>query len=429
MRVCSYCKKNKKLTREHIIPNWFLNINPSPDDIQFSEIVPRKFLSTDSVIKDVCAECNNIKLSALDAYGKSLYNDFFIEHVFKDETIDLRYNYDLLCKWLIKLSYNSARVNKADLEVLNDYGKYLIEDRELPENIIVYCGLISPSNINDYENITLASRHENCELYAPDWFRIGVFRVPEFDSQNWVYRHVTINSYSFFMFIPKLKHEDSYEESKLIEAIKKANTYGVKLENSGRVIFPAPVLDAYSSFAVHMYNNPITYDIPFDNISSAIVNKEFGLVLYSIPREDIESGNTSEILQFLNNIISCREVTLGYMQKIEFMVDGYDDDPRELYEISEVISYFNNLNKLFPYWMFLQSEGGQWLKVLVAILCEGKTIEHKKVAMNGELMKDLLDTWFVSLNKLSHQCAISERLNRKISEDAMKVICEGRISS
>lgn len=425
MKECAYCKNSKKLTREHIIPDWFLKIDPSDDDSMFFERIPKKFLYTDAVIKDVCSECNNSHLSNLDSYGKALYDTFFNEHIYKNETIDFKYDYDLLVKWLIKLSYNSARANKTDLEVLEDYGNLIINDNAMSEEVIVYCASMAASNIDDFPPSKLAERNEKCDIYLPNWFRIGFFRVPEFDSHDLCFRHVTINSYSFFIFIPKLKDGNYLKQKKqLIAAIKKEKRFGELLTKGGHTILSPPLLDAYSSYMAHIVNNPIAYDIPYDNITHDVINDDFGLIMYKIPRSHIESGDTTETKFFLDSIISCREVALAYLQKIEFTVDGYNEDSRELFEIAEVVDYLKKLNNLFPFWMFFQPADGKWLKVLAVSLCEGKQLPSRQILYNEEMMEVLIAKWYEKLNELCHKLAITQKINRKISGDVIRIIME-----
>jgi len=420
---CAYCNEDKKLTREHIIPDWFLNISPSPDDVTFLERIPKKFLNTDAVIKDVCSSCNNVHLSKLDAYGKNLFDKYFQHAVFKGESIDFEFDCSLLAKWLIKVSFNSARANKTDLEVLSHYNEILISEVPLPKDILIYCTILAPSNLDDPESPVVAVRTDDCELFIPEWFRIGVFRVPEFDSINWCFRNITINCFSFCMFLPKYKSSYYLEEiPDLNKAISKAGLYGAELTNSNRKKLFPPKLDAFSSYVAHMFENPIAYEIPVDNITNTVINEDFGVVMYMIPRADIESSQTEELMSFLDTITASREVALAYKQRIEFMVEGYDNDPRELFEIPEVVSYLELLNKLFPYWMFFQSEQGLWLRVLSLCLSEGKNFRVGEVAFNQELMMENINNWFVNLNKLSHSCAISEKINRKISNDAIQLI-------
>ena len=131
-KLCAYCSQQKKLTREHVIPDWYINTDRSPNNLAFSERAPKKFVS-EMVVKDVCGECNNTHLSSLDSYGKTLYEEYFHDFIFNGEAVEFLYNYQKLLKWLIKCSYNSARVHNADLEVLNGYAEYLISEKPLSD--------------------------------------------------------------------------------------------------------------------------------------------------------------------------------------------------------------------------------------------------------------------------------------------------------
>lgn len=424
MAICSYCNKDKSLTHEHIIPDWYLKIDPSPEDEGFLERIPHRFLTTDIVIKDVCADCNNLHLSKLDSYGKLLYESYFAEHIYKGENVEFKYDYNILIKWLIKMSYNSARIHKTDLEILNSYAHILISETSLPESVFVYCDTIAPSYQNHQGELEIASRNCSEEITKPEWFRVGVFRVPKFDSINWAFRHVSINSYAFYIFIPRVNSKEAVvEKEELVSAIKSARQYGVLLNKaSSTTKLNEPILDATTFLGGHIVQFPISYGLINDDITKQFIKKEFGTMLYLIDRLDIETRNTENILSVLRHLMSCREIALAYMQKVEFAVDGYDDDHRELYEIEEVVSFLKEVDRQFPFWMFFQSEYGVWLKILALCLSDGKNIRKGEVCFNAKKMGALIERWFVKLNELCHRCAISEKINRKVSETCISLI-------
>jgi len=105
---CAYCRKTGKITREHLYPKFLyrrmgsgcLGYNEAADKVTLGE---RK-------VTDVCASCNNGPLSALDGYGQRYFNANNLEHSFKDEAaVEVLYDYDLLLRWVLKISYNSFR--------------------------------------------------------------------------------------------------------------------------------------------------------------------------------------------------------------------------------------------------------------------------------------------------------------------------------
>lgn len=117
---CAYCKTaNAQLTREHIIPKFLIEMNPDYK-CGYSEIAD-KYLDAESKIKDVCAQCNNGSLSVLDAYASSFCKENSLDKVIIAEAINLKYDFLKLLRWLLKISYNSARASNRHVEWLKKY--------------------------------------------------------------------------------------------------------------------------------------------------------------------------------------------------------------------------------------------------------------------------------------------------------------------
>ena len=79
---CAYCGKETKGTKEHIISSAILDLFPECyltfDDIR------KKTYSADPVIKDVCAECNNHRISYIDSYAKDFIGRYFVKKYKED---------------------------------------------------------------------------------------------------------------------------------------------------------------------------------------------------------------------------------------------------------------------------------------------------------------------------------------------------------
>lgn len=109
MKVCAYCKKAGPFTKEHIFPS---NIIQKYRERQaFYNKRVDKFVYSDPVIKDVCANCNNNLLSKLDAYLSELYDQNLYVELAPGDNTEISYNYDLLLRSLLKISFNSSRAS------------------------------------------------------------------------------------------------------------------------------------------------------------------------------------------------------------------------------------------------------------------------------------------------------------------------------
>ncbi len=73
----------------------------------------------------------------------------------------------------------------------------------------------------------------------------------------------------------------------------------------------------------------------------------FESFLFMIEREEVETGDISRVEEFRTRITSTKELAFHCQGKVEFSFSGYDDDPRELYEIEEVKRYVALLDAAF----------------------------------------------------------------------------------
>ena len=64
--------------------------------------------------------------------------------------------------------------------------------------------------------------------------------------------------------------------------------------------------------------------------------------LLVIPKEDIESLNYTKIINHINFLSKNTKVLERKSQSMDICIFGYDDDPRELFKISEVLEWFRN---------------------------------------------------------------------------------------
>jgi hypothetical protein len=84
-------------------------------------------ISSEPKIRDVCATCNNVHLSALDDYVTRLFDRAFIHIPTRYESVLFEYDYHLLKRCLLKLCFNSARVHHArDLFAFEPLRSYML---------------------------------------------------------------------------------------------------------------------------------------------------------------------------------------------------------------------------------------------------------------------------------------------------------------
>jgi len=196
-KTCAYCimpLTKKTRSREHIIPNGLLKITPNSLNYQRDQ---KKFLK-ESLIGDVCVNCNQGVLSSLDQYVIEMYKAQFCHLVEANQAIQFTYEFDQLVRWLLKVSYNAARFSKIDTSPLKECVPYIIGKATKPLHLTVFVQLIAPITLSPYERATTKLKrleplfirpcHLNEEVFSPH-FRLA--------------RMMELNSYCFYMLLPR----------------------------------------------------------------------------------------------------------------------------------------------------------------------------------------------------------------------------------
>lgn len=173
------------MTKEHIWPKCIINRTPKLTNRLLGN--QKKIIYGELTIADVCAKCNNGNLSNLDSYLCTLYDQYFFNYKSQESTVVLKYNYDLLLRSFLKISFNSLRTMKNGENYLSKYKDYILNGGQTPEDISILVELIPPSIV---ENQTI----------HPHSVRSGEVKIEEVS--DWVkIRLISLNSFYFYLVI------------------------------------------------------------------------------------------------------------------------------------------------------------------------------------------------------------------------------------
>ena len=140
--ICAYCGQDAKRTKEHIISCSVLDL--FPECFATIDSIRGKVHLGDPMVKDVCANCNNNRISYIDSYAKTLISEYFVQKYEKDDVIEFFYDYSMIQKMLLKYAFNDLRSQKDDTSFFtNDVLNYLMnEDNVYPlRTVTVLAGL------------------------------------------------------------------------------------------------------------------------------------------------------------------------------------------------------------------------------------------------------------------------------------------------
>ena len=96
-----------------------------------------------------------------------------------------------------------------------------------------------------------------------------------------------------------------------------------------------------------------------------------------IIRESVVTRDIQPLLQKLNWLSSSREACLHWEGKLTFFFQGWDDDPRETAEISDIRVYFQAVTAQWPYWLHFGEKVGDTVFHVLRLLCEGLYVRRE----------------------------------------------------
>lgn len=102
--------------------------------------------------------------------------------------------------------------------------------------------------------------------------------------------------------------------------------------------------------------------------------KDDHITLVLLSRVLIENCEWEHFLSiFGSEMLPKGEKLANRMGKVTFMVDGFNDDPREIYEIESIRKFYAGLNDVWPYWMFFCDLDNQVLITIAASILQNIT--------------------------------------------------------
>lgn len=171
-----------------------------------------------------------------------------------------------------------------------------------------------------------------------------------------------------------------------------------------------------------------------DDLASA------GVIFYAIDKDDINRCDTRYFLQFIDRLCINDSLCEKVQGKLEIMVDGYNHDNRELYEISEVRKWFKKADKSNIAWFYFCNTNSTSFGLTLYFMCASNakvidnsarltgfqvldTMKEKKshpkitVTLNPKLYSVALNKNWHRLNQKTESLGLPEEINKKISRE------------
>lgn len=140
-------------------------------------------------------------------------------------------------------------------------------------------------------------------------------------------------------------------------------------------------------------------------------------VVLLISRREVDQADPQSVVSRLKVLLASREDAWRYRGQMTRVVDGYNNAPRELVNISEVRSLLRRLEAEWPHWAFFFNYVDDSIKLMLSCMAGSRHLGNDAVEMHAELMAAAMARAFGSMN------TVFERFN--FPEDELELMSRG----
>ena len=148
-------------------------------------------------------------------------------------------------------------------------------------------------------------------------------------------------------------------------------------------------------------------------------------VVLIISRRQVEQHDVASVLNELKPLLATREDTWLYRGQMSLVVDGYNDDPRELVDVAEVRAFLRAFERQWPYWAFFFNQVDDSIQILGSCVCGASYPGRGAVEMDATKLRDFLLRGFAGMNSLFEKHGFPESELEVMSRGVIEVIEQG----
>ena len=155
---------------------------------------------------------------------------------------------------------------------------------------------------------------------------------------------------------------------------------------------------------------------------SPVISQESDYIVLQIAQEAIQNCDTSEYVNMLHGATGTVQSFESVFQKYVLLISGYDDDPRELYQIPEVVSFIKDLNSKLPFWLyFVNTSDKRFFSWMIACLCRAMSLDQDEETIyadfNADAYNNFIEYQFSNIVKLMTSLGMGESIQEKVLKE------------
>ena len=146
-----------------------------------------------------------------------------------------------------------------------------------------------------------------------------------------------------------------------------------------------------------------------EGMNKTYVSKlEPDLLMLGIGRDKVESNDISLALSTLTDLFADPNTVRRLQGRVSLLFEGYDDDPREVYEIPEVRWFCATLDRRFPYWLYFLTTIQDNLKVVAFCLVRVRVLRPGQIWVDPDDLERFLLSHLSAMNTVFDRYSLGE---------------------
>ena len=152
------------------------------------------------------------------------------------------------------------------------------------------------------------------------------------------------------------------------------------------------------------------------------ISQQSDYIVLQISQEAIQNCDTSEYVTLLHGITDSLQSFEAAFQRYVFLISGYDNDQRELYQIPEVVWFKKDLNSKLPFWLyFINTSDKKFFSWMIACLCRAMSLDQDEETIyadfNADAYNELIETQFSNIVKLMSGLGMGKSIQEKVLKE------------
>lgn len=145
-------------------------------------------------------------------------------------------------------------------------------------------------------------------------------------------------------------------------------------------------------------------------------------VVLLISRREVDQAGLASVLSRLKVFLATREDAWRYRGQMTLVVDGFNDDPRELVDIPQVRSLLRGLEAEWPYWAFFFNQVDDSIKILLSCVAGSRFLGNGAVEMDASRVGAALARGFNGMNEVFERFGFPESELELMSRGLVEVL-------